>query len=117
MLAKCSVVSPFSSPYGFRISSLSMLLLRSATTLPLLLLPPPGGGFLLPLFCASSRGAGKSSILGAPDVVGENPICRLGSPESDFLQAAQWHHWHAVVTGTQAGRQCSCHVIPLALNL
>ncbi len=86
MLASCCVDSPFSSPYGFRMSSLSMLLLRSAASVPLLLSPPPGGGFRLPFFGASSRGAEKPSILGGTDMGGEKPICLLLSAERDFLQ-------------------------------
>ena len=89
MLASCSVDSPFSSPYGFRMSWLSMLLLRSAASCPLLLLPPPGGGFLLPTFCASSRGAEKPSILGGTDTGGEEPICLLLSPARDFLRVVR----------------------------
>ena len=89
MLASCCVDSPFSSPYGFRMSSLSMLLLRSAASTPLLLSPPPGGGFLLPFLGASSRGAEKPSILGGTDMIGENPVCLLGSAERDFLHVEQ----------------------------
>lgn len=70
-------------------SSLSMLLLRSAASCPLLLLPPPGGGFLLPMSCASSRGAEKPSILGGTDADGEKPVCLLLSAERDFLRVEQ----------------------------
>ena len=64
-----------------------MLRLRSAASLPFLLSPPPGGGILLPLFCASSRGAEKPSILGGTDLGGEKkPGCLLVSAERDFLQ-------------------------------